>query len=63
VNAIDAQLKPRGVALLMEAEHMCMAMRGIQKQGVSTITTGYTGVFREDPAEQTRFLTLIRGLR
>lgn len=63
VNAIDAQLKPRGVALLMEAEHMCMAMRGIQKQGVSTITTGYTGLFREDPAEQTRFLTLIRGLR
>jgi len=63
VNAIDAQLKPRGVALLMEAEHMCMAMRGIQKQGVSTITTGYTGLFREDPTEQTRFLTLIRGLR
>jgi len=63
VNAIDEQLKPRGVALLMEAEHMCMAMRGIQKQGVSTITTGYTGLFREDQSEQTRFLSLIRGLR
>jgi GTP cyclohydrolase I len=63
VNAIDEQLRPRGLALLMEAEHMCMAMRGIQKQGVSTITTGYTGVFRDDPTEQTKFLSLVRGLR
>jgi len=63
VNAIDSQLNPRGLALLMEAEHMCMAMRGIQKQGVSTITTGYTGVFKDDPSEQMRFLTLVRGIR
>nr|WP_307272326.1 GTP cyclohydrolase I FolE [Labrys wisconsinensis] len=61
VNAIDDHLKPRGLALMMEAEHMCMAMRGIQKQGVSTITTGYTGVFKDDPTEQMRFLTLVRG--
>ncbi|MGH6754424.1 MAG: GTP cyclohydrolase I FolE [Bradyrhizobium sp.] len=62
VNAIDDHLKPRGLAVLMEAEHMCMAMRGIQKQGVSTITTGYTGVFKDDPTEQMRFLTLLRGV-
>ena len=61
VNAIDDHLKPRGLALMMEAEHMCMAMRGIQKQGISTITTGYTGVFKDDPTEQMRFLTLLRG--
>ena len=47
VNAIDDHLKPRGLAVMMEAEHMCMAMRGIQKQGVSTVTTGFTGVFKD----------------
>ena len=61
VAAIDDHLKPRGLAVLMEAEHMCMAMRGVQKQGVSTVTTGFTGVFKTDPTEQLRFLTLVRG--
>jgi GTP cyclohydrolase I len=60
-NAIDDNLKPRGVAVLIEAEHMCMSMRGVQKVGVSTITTQFTGVFREDPSEQMRFMTLVRG--
>ena len=59
-HAIDEALKPRGVAVLIEAEHMCMAMRGIQKQGTSTITTCYTGDFQNDPNEQTSFLTLLR---
>ncbi|MCP4185900.1 MAG: GTP cyclohydrolase I FolE [Hyphomicrobiales bacterium] len=59
-HAIDDALKPRGVAVLIEAEHMCMAMRGIQKQGTSTITTCYTGDFQNDPTEQTSFLTLLR---
>jgi GTP cyclohydrolase I len=63
VNAIDDHLKPRGLAVMMEAEHMCMAMRGIQKQGISTITTGFTGVFKNDPTEQIRFMTLVRGGR
>ena len=40
-----------------------MAMRGVQKDGVSTVTTQFTGVFRDDPDEQTRFLTLLRGAR
>ncbi|MBT9290441.1 GTP cyclohydrolase I FolE [Prosthecodimorpha staleyi] len=62
-NAIDDFLKPRGVAILVEAEHMCMSMRGVQKDGVSTLTTQFTGVFREDPTEQVRFMTLVRGLR
>jgi GTP cyclohydrolase IA len=57
-NAIEEHLKPRGLAVMVEAEHMCMAMRGIQKHGLSTVTTGFTGVF-EDPHQQTRFLTLV----
>ena len=63
VTAIDDALKPRGVAILIEAEHMCMAMRGVQKQGISTVTTQFTGVFRDDPQEQVRFMSLVRGLR
>jgi GTP cyclohydrolase I len=62
-EAIDSALKPRGVALWVEAEHMCMSMRGVQKQGAVTVTTQYTGVFRDDPAEQVRFLTMVRGAR
>ncbi|UVF21239.1 GTP cyclohydrolase I FolE [Microvirga terrae] len=59
---VDA-LEPRGVAVMIEAEHMCMSMRGIQKAGALTLTTQFTGVFKEDPAEQVRFLTLVRGGR
>jgi GTP cyclohydrolase I len=62
-NAIDDHLKPRGVALLIEAEHMCMSMRGVQKAGVSTVTTMFTGVYREDPSEQVRFMTMAKGFR
>jgi len=60
-TAIDETLRPRGVAVMLEAEHMCMSMRGVQKPGVSTITTQFMGTFRDDPAEQVRFITLVRG--
>jgi GTP cyclohydrolase I len=60
-TAIEEILKPRGVAVMLEAEHMCMSMRGVQKPGVSTITTQFTGVFRDEPSEQVRFITLVRG--
>ncbi|MFD1326624.1 GTP cyclohydrolase I FolE [Mycoplana ramosa] len=60
-NAIDETLRPRGVAVMIEAEHMCMAMRGIQKQGSTTLTTTFTGAFKSEPAEQVRFMTMIRG--
>jgi GTP cyclohydrolase I len=60
-EAIDDVLKPRGVAVLADAEHMCMAMRGVRKAGARTLTTHFTGLFAEDPAEQVRFLTLVRG--
>ncbi len=57
--AVEESGAARGVAVLVEAEHMCVAMRGISKQGVSTVTTLFTGVFKEDPAEQVKFMTLI----
>jgi len=58
--AIDEALAPRGVAVMIEAEHMCMAMRGIKKMGSTTTTTCFTGAFRNDPAEQVSFMTLLR---
>ncbi|MEO8668673.1 MAG: GTP cyclohydrolase I FolE [Bauldia sp.] len=61
VHAVDEALKPRGVAVMIEAEHQCMTLRGVQKHGASTVTTQFTGVFRDDPAEQLRFMTLIKG--
>lgn len=57
---IDEALNPRGVAVMIEAEHMCMAMRGIKKQGSTTTTTCFTGEFRNDPTEQVNFMTLLR---
>jgi GTP cyclohydrolase IA len=60
-ETIDEALKPRGVAVMLEAEHLCMSMRGVRKIGTGTITTHFTGVFKDDPAEQVRFLTLLRG--
>jgi GTP cyclohydrolase I len=59
-DALDEALKPRGVAVMVEAEHMCMSMRGVQKAGAVTLTTQFTGVFKTNPAEQARFLTLLR---
>jgi len=62
-KAMVKALDPRGVAVMIEAEHMCMSMRGIQKAGALTLTTQFTGIFKEDPAEQVRFLTLVRNSR
>ncbi|MGI2032077.1 GTP cyclohydrolase I FolE [Rhizobium panacihumi] len=59
-NAIQDVLDPRGVAVMIDAEHLCMAMRGVQKQGSTTLTTTFTAEFENNAAEQARFLTLIR---
>jgi GTP cyclohydrolase IA len=64
VTAIDEVLKPRGVAVMVEAEHTCMSLRGVEKQGATTVTTQFTGLFRDDPAQQGRFISLLRdGMR
>jgi GTP cyclohydrolase I len=60
-QTMERVLEPRGVAIMIEAEHMCMSMRGVQKPGASTITTSFTGVFKNDPTEQVRFMTLVRA--
>lgn len=60
-NAIDEVLQPRGVAVMIEAEHTCMSVRGVGKEGTMTLTTRYTGLFRDNPQEQARFLSLVRG--
>ncbi|MGE3145840.1 MAG: GTP cyclohydrolase I FolE [Pseudorhodoplanes sp.] len=60
-SAIDEILKPRGVAVMLEAEHTCMTMRGVQKQGALTMTTQFLGSFRDDANEQVRFITAVRG--
>ena len=63
VGAIEKGLRPRGVAVMVEAEHTCMAMRGVKKQGASTVTTQFTGVFRDNIDEQSRFFNLLRSAR
>ncbi|MBJ6131598.1 GTP cyclohydrolase I FolE [Ochrobactrum sp. Q0168] len=60
-DTIQTILKPRGVAVMIEAEHMCMAMRGIRKQGSTTITTTFTGEMKTKVDEQVRFMTLSRS--
>src|SRR5205823_11862697 len=59
-TAIDEILTPRGVAVMLEAEHTCMSMRGVSKPGSMTITTQFTGQF-DDPQEQARFISLVRA--
>ena len=60
-TAIDEILKPRGVAVLLEAEHMCMSLRGVTKPGALTVTSHFTGTFRDDVNEQVRFMAMVRG--
>ena len=60
-TAIDEILKPRGVAVMLEGEHMCMSIRGVQKAGAMTMTTQFLGSFREDANQQVRFITSVRA--
>ena len=57
-ETIDKALKPKGVAVMIEAVHQCMSIRGVKKPDVVTITTQFTGIFKEDPAQQARFMML-----
>lgn len=60
-EAIEANLEPKGVAILIDAEHQCMTTRGVHHRHVSTLTTRFTGVFKADPSLADRFLKLARG--
>ncbi len=62
-EAIETALKPRGVAILIDALHQCMTTRGVHKPGTSTITSRFTGVFAEDADYRDRFLRMVPGPR
>jgi GTP cyclohydrolase I len=59
-TAITDALNPRGAAVLIEAVHTCMSIRGIGKRNVATITTQFTGEFKTNPVLQARFMELVR---
>jgi len=61
VDTINRALEPAGVAILIEAKHQCMTTRGVKKPDVATITSQFTGVFRDDPRLEARFMQMIRG--
>ena len=59
-TALEEALNPRGVFVMVEAEHMCMTMRGIKKPGSKTITTVAKGLYKEDREERKEILSLMR---
>jgi GTP cyclohydrolase I len=60
-DALDSALDPRGVMVVIEAEHLCMSMRGVQKAGSSTVTSAVRGLFRQSPATRQEAMRFING--
>ena len=60
-DAIASVLSPRGVLVVIEAEHLCMSMRGVKKPGTLTVTSSVRGLFRSDPATRAEAMQFIRG--
>jgi GTP cyclohydrolase I len=60
-DAIDKVLSPRGVLVVIEAEHLCMSMRGVKKPGTMTVTSSVRGLFRSDVATRSEAMQFIRG--
>ena len=60
---IQDQLSPKGVGVVLEAEHMCMSLRGVQKAGARTVTSALHGLVRDDPRTREEFLSLTGGRR
>jgi GTP cyclohydrolase I len=57
---LDDRLAPKGVGVVLEAEHMCMSLRGVQKPGTLTVTSALRGLVRDDPRTRQEFLALTR---
>jgi GTP cyclohydrolase I len=62
-EAIEDAIHPQGVGVVIEAQHLCMMMRGVQKQGSSTVTSAMLGAFKTQTQTRTEFLTLVRPAR
>ncbi|MBL8987245.1 MAG: GTP cyclohydrolase I FolE [Gemmatimonadetes bacterium] len=62
-DAVMEVLEPRGVGVVVEAAHLCMMMRGVEKQNSTTVTSALRGVFRDDPRTREEFLRLVHGPR
>ena len=60
-DAIEQALAPRGVLVVVEAEHLCMSMRGVKKSGTSTVTSAVRGLFRSDAATRMEAMQFVRG--
>lgn len=59
VEAIDGALDPKGVAVMIEADHQCMSIRGVHKPGSATVTTTFSGIFKDSENVRERFLKLV----
>jgi GTP cyclohydrolase I len=60
-DSIEAALDPKGVLVVVDAEHLCMSMRGVKKSGTSTITSAVRGLFRTDTATRSEAMQFVRG--
>ena len=60
-NALDRVLKPKGAAVMIEAEHGCMSCRGVHKDGVSMVTKTLTGAFKDEPAMRSAFMDAVHS--
>jgi GTP cyclohydrolase I len=60
-EAMVEALKPNGVAVVIEAEHMCMTMRGVKKPRSKIVTSAMRGIFRDNPATRAEFMSLVQG--
>jgi len=60
-DAVGELLEPRGVAVMMEGVHLCMAMRGVQKQNSSTTTSAMRGLFKSDARTRAEFMSAVQG--
>lgn len=60
-DVVNETLEPRGVMVMIEAEHLCMSIRGIKKPGATTVTSVVRGIFRENPATRAEAISFIRG--